>query len=77
MIYGLRSIPVGSLWTRSTRRCCSHPAISATPQQGTATVGNAQVVNNQKHFNLTVYDAGNNRVDLETQFHRLELCAGL
>lgn len=30
-----------------------------------------------RHYHLTVYDAGNNRVDLQAQFKRLELQAGV
>lgn len=55
--------------TLSTIRGLTTPQVAAAGGAATAAV--------HKHFHLTVHNAGNNHVDLETQFHRLELRAGI
>lgn len=41
-----------------------------------AAVGGTAAAVVHKHYELTVYDAANTRIDLETQFHRIEMRAG-
>lgn len=58
-----------------TLRGLTLPTITAAAATSSAVAAAQGAV--EKHYHLTVYDAANNRIDLETQFRRLELSAGI
>jgi hypothetical protein len=62
------------LETRHVPRVVS-PAVAAGMRGGDGGVGAA--VEKHYHYHLTAYEAGNNRIDLQTQFRRLELQSGI
>jgi SLT domain-containing protein len=62
------------LETRHVPRAVS-PMVAAGVRSGDGGVGAA--VEKHYHYHLTAYEAGNNRIDLQTQFRRLELQSGI